>query len=131
MKEIEQVRKELYKWIDRSAWNKGVKKYALELLDNVDDSAQYGKQLNTISEWKKALLNGAENCEEYSYGGSAFIYDEDIAKRLCTPSEFKRKRGGELNPNSRETWLDVQARALNQAYLLIKYILIHNLKIPY
>lgn len=43
------------------------------------------------------------------------IYDGDIAERLCTPSEYKRKRGGDFQPNSRETWLDVQARALYQA----------------
>ena len=128
MKEIEQVRKELNKWVDRSAWNKGVTKYALELLENADAAAQYGKQLNTISEWKEALLNGAENWEQYSYGGCAFIYDEDIAKRLCTPSELKRKRDGELNPNSCETWLNVQARALYQAYLRIKHILRYNLE---
>ena len=30
------------------------------------------------------------------------IYDSDIAERLCTPSELKRKRGDELPPNSRE-----------------------------
>ena len=127
MKEIEQVRKELNEWVDRSAWDKGVAKYALELLDNVDDAARHGKQLNTLSEWKEALLNGAENWKKYSYGGCAFIYDEDIAKRLCTPSELKRKRNGELNPNGYETWLDVQARALYQAYLRIKYILRYTL----
>lgn len=30
------------------------------------------------------------------------IYDSDIAERLCTLSELKRKRGDELPPNSRE-----------------------------
>jgi hypothetical protein len=123
MKEIEAVRKELDKRIDRSAWNKGVTKYALELLDNVDSAARHGKQLKTLSEWKEVLLNGAENWEEYSYGGYVLIYDEDIANRLCTPSELKRKRNGELNPNSCESWLDVQARALYQAQLRICGIL--------
>lgn len=131
MKEIEQVRKELNKWNDRSAWNKGVNKYALELLDSVDAAARNGKQLNTLSEWENALLNGAENWKEYSYFGNALICDEDIAKRLCTPSELKLKRNGELNPNSRETWLDVQSRALYQAYLRIKHILEYNLYIKH
>ena len=57
---------------------------------------------------------------EYSWGGCSLIYDYDIAKRLCTPSEYKRKKGGELNPNSHEQWLDTQARALYQAFVKIK-----------
>lgn len=98
----------------RSAWDKGVCAYALELIDNLER--------NTYSDYKDviaALLNGANNWTQYSYGGCALIYDGDIAARLCTPSEYTRKRGSELNPNSRETWLDVQARALGHAQALI------------
>ena len=131
MKDIELVRKELYKRIDRSAWNKGVTKYALDLLYNVELSVRDGKSLKTISDWKAAMLNGATDWKEYSYAGCALIYDRDIAKRLCTPSEFKRKRGGELNPNSCETWLHVQARALYQAYIRITHILRYKLEMPY
>ena len=47
--------------------------------------------------------------------GSALIYNGDIAERLCTPSEFKAKKQGDLPPNSSEEWLDCQARALSQA----------------
>ena len=130
MKEIEQVRTELDKRLDRSAWNKGVTKYALEILDNVDSAMRHGKELKSLIEWKKALLNGEENWKEYSYGGSALIYDENIANRLCTPSELKRKRNGELNPNSCESWLDVQARALYQAQMRICGIL-RKLEIRY
>jgi hypothetical protein len=64
---------------------------------------------------EKAMLNGADSWSQYSYGGCSLVYDGDIAERLCAPSEFKKKRGGELPPNAREQWLDVQARALNQA----------------
>lgn len=131
MKELEQVRKELYKRIDRSAWNKGVTKYALDLLYNVELSVRDGKSLKTISDWKAAMLNGATDWKEYSYAGCALIYDRDIAKRLCTPSELKRKRNGELNPNSRETWLDVQARALFQAQERICGLLRFKLGINY
>lgn len=98
---------------DRSAWDRGVNDYALELLDNLaeltlDDLAD----LKTV---RRALLNGADTWQQYSYGGSALIYDSDIAERLCTPSELKRCKGGDYNPNSREIWLDVQARALRRA----------------
>lgn len=96
---------------NRSAWNKGVNEYALELVEGLEleDIPADTKELKTI------LLNGAESWDQYSWGGSSLIYDYDIAERLCTHSELKKKKGGELNPNSREQWLDVQARALYQA----------------
>lgn len=101
-----------------SAWNKGVIQYAFELLDNIDNiqKCNEGINLNTVTSIKKALLNGASNWTKYSYRGCSLIYNYDIAERLCTPSEFKKKKEGELNPNSYETWLDVQARALYQAF---------------
>lgn len=64
---------------------------------------------------EKGLLSGAASWGSYSWGGCSLCYDADIAERLCTPSELKRKRGGDLRPNRSEEWLDVQARALFQA----------------
>ena len=90
-----------------SAWAKGVKLYAEELQEFLQDE--------NLEATKENLLNGASNWTEYSYGGCSLIYDTDIAERLCTPSELKRKRGGELPPNTSENWLDVQTRALAQA----------------
>lgn len=94
----------------QSAWSKGVALYAQELLE--DFHSNYGDEFPIT---KDRLLNGASDWEEYSYGGCSLIYDADIAERLCSPSELKKVRGGDRNPNSRETWLDVQARALYQA----------------
>ena len=109
--------KELYKKIKgapvKSAWAKGVKEYALELIEGAEIEL-------TRDNARTVLLNGAENWREYSWGGCSLIYDFDIAERLCTPSELKKKKGGELKPNPREEWLDVQARALYQAFLMIK-----------
>ena len=103
---------------DRSAWNKGVTTYAIDMVDAIEDESVLGSpQL-----LKKELLNGADDWNQYSYGGCALIYDYDIAEMLCTPSELKRTGGGRLQPNSRETWLDVQARALFQACERIKRI---------
>lgn len=102
----------------RSAWSKGVNDYALELLDSLADLTP--DNLATPEAVRRALLNGADTWERYSYGGCALIYDCDIAERLCTPSELRRCRGGERNPNSRENWLDVQARALYQAGLCVE-----------
>lgn len=101
---------------DLSAWNKGVTVYALELVEALKEAADYNKRNpEPGAECKAWLLNGAQDWEQFSYGGSALIYDGDIAERLCTPSELKKTRNGERNPNGRETWLDVQARALFQA----------------
>ena len=104
----------------KSFWKKGVKKYAVELIEGLNDNI-------TIN--KNSILNGAQNFSEYSYSGLSLIYDEDIATRLCTPSELKKKKNGELLPNTRENWLDVQARALYQAFELIKKLDLLNVKI--
>ena len=103
----------------RSAWDKGVTAYALELVEQLGEQINggYFEELD-LSEPKKvraALLNGAADWSQYSWGGCSLIYDGDIAERLCCPSELKKTRNGERRPNSREEWLDTQARALYQA----------------
>lgn len=119
MLNIENIRETIESKPARSAWDNGVKMYALELVEELAENIQGGyidpEDLDSPALLKKALLNGAADWAQYSWGGSSLIYDGDIAERLCTPSELKRKRGGDLQPNSRENWLDVQARALYQA----------------
>ena len=66
------------------------------------------------------MLNGARSWHDYSWGGCSLIYDRDIANRVCTISELKKTDNGTKRPNRREEWLDVQARALHQAEMLIK-----------
>lgn len=95
----------------KSAWKRGVYDYALMLLDNRSDLEDFH-----VNGLKEKLLNGARDWNQYSWDGNACIYDSDIAERLCTPSELKRRDYGRLRPNSREEWLDVQTRALYQAY---------------
>ena len=107
-----------------SAWGRGVKKYALDILDDLKQIADYeGEPLQldgaSFEQFENVALNGAENWQEFSRGGLALIYDGDIAKRLCTKTELKKTNDGEKQPNSRETWLDVQARALYQAARLV------------
>lgn len=105
----------------RSAWSRAKKEYAAELLGNLRGAAAYAAETGTPSPLtdretvRAALLNGARDWSEYSWGGCALIYDGDIAARVCTPSELRRTHGGQRDPNPRETWLDVQARALYQA----------------
>lgn len=112
----EQIRTELTSRKDRSAWSQGVTAYAQELVDTMEESAAYNQHdPETWQECHAAMLNGARDWNQYSWGGSALIYDGDIAERLCTPSELKKTRNGERRPNNREEWLDTQARALYQA----------------
>ena len=105
----------------RSAWARGVRAYAAELCGNLRRAATYAAETGTPSPLtdheavRAALLNGARNWSEYSWGGCALIYDSHIAARVCTPSELRRAHDGQRAPNPRETWLDVQARALYQA----------------
>lgn len=95
----------------RSAWSRAVHTYAIELVESLDASTD----LSNETLLKKALLNGADDWQQYSEGGCALAYDADIAERICSASELKRCKGGERNPNSRENWIDCQARALWQA----------------
>ena len=121
MKKNEEIKNHLESRKDRSAWNKGVTAYAYELLDVVEERAEYeGRDPETREELKEWALNGSKDWNQYSWSGNALIYNGDIAERLCTPSELKKTKGGERRPNGREDWLDVQARALYQAFSRIK-----------
>jgi hypothetical protein len=120
MKTIQNIRNIIENTKSRSAWDRGVNAYALELLEEYEQN--YGA--NACAPSEADLLNGAPNWKEYSWGGCSLIYDGDIAERLCSPSELKKTRNGEKKPNSREEWLDTQARALFQAAQRIKYIAI-------
>jgi hypothetical protein len=93
----------------RSKWAQGVNEYKNELLQ----AHIVGLELT-----ERALLNGAADWKAYSWGGLSLIYDQDIADRLATPSEIKRrtlKDGLSSWASPTEQWLDVQARALYQA----------------
>jgi hypothetical protein len=118
MKTIEMIRNTIETAKTRSAWDRAVNEYALELLEEYENN--YGA--DACAPCEADLLNGARDWKHYSWGGCSLIYDEDIARRTCSPSELKKTRNGEKKPNSREEWLDVQARALFQAAQRIRYI---------
>ena len=96
----------------RSAWMRGVIAYALDLIDRAEDAG--------ISLSESQMLDGAGSWSEYSLGGCGLVWDKAIAERLCSPSKLKKTRNGMRAPNSRESWLDVEARALYQAAQLIE-----------
>ena len=103
----------------RSAWNNGVKTYAIELLDDAASNRECGEFVS-LQELKEAILNGASDWKQYSEGGCSLIYNYDIAERLCNSTELKRTKNGLNDPNNRENWVEVQARALFQAWEMIK-----------
>lgn len=117
-----------------SAWTRGVLSYALEIVDDhgngdiksVDDVMNYRRDKNE-SLYSVAYMQ--------SHGGCFEIYDEDIAERLCSPSEIKKctRKDGSFRDmaNARESWLDVQARAVCQAYRMIHTIIVDAQCIKY
>ena len=102
----------------RSCWAKGVKTYALMLLNNF--TAEDFQSVSNSKELQALLLNGAKDWEQYSWSGNMFCCDASIAETLCTKKELVKTQYGALPPNRFEQWLDVQTRALYQAYIVIR-----------
>ena len=127
---FDQLRKLVYEVVPtKSAWEKGVAEYAEWMVENLEEAENDNPGLiDTIVPnnpgWSKkleeVLLNGAKDWKEASWCGLFTIYDQDIAETLCSPSELRKVDGGRRRPNAREDWLDVQARALCQAFLRVK-----------
>lgn len=118
---VSNLLQEIEKTNCRSHWAKGVKAYAVAMVKSIDPKKEVSYRFI-----ESELLNGARDWNQYSEGGCALIYDRDIAERLCTPSELKRltRSNGSLKdrPNSRENWIQCQARALFQACELVSNI---------
>lgn len=122
--EVNEIRARLEAIKTRSCWDRGVKGFALNLLRSYIGICEYcnnnGQPVPELNE--ATLLNGAADWREYCEGGLSLVYDRDIAERLCSPSELKRKtsrNGWILEPNQAETWVKVQGRALAQAWRLL------------
>lgn len=129
MKTIAEVMQEIENSKPRSEWAKGVKEYALELLEDMENERKLAKEMDMTvyaPTLEVELLNGAMNWKQFSWGGCSLVYDYQIARRLCNASELKKTRNGEKQPNAREQWLDVQTRALHQAENMI-YACIHSI----
>lgn len=120
MKMLSIIREKVSATPCRSTWGRAVREDAVEILNSAIEEYGEGYTPDDLEHFEKILLNGAEGWKSYSYGGNALIYDRDIAEHYCTPSKFKASREGRRNPNRRENWLDVQARALFQAWRMIE-----------
>lgn len=120
---VEQIAAKVEQTKTRSAWGRGVKAYAEELCEELREAAEDGYieawELSNRRLMEKAMLNGADSWSQYSEGGCSLCYDGQIAERLCAPWELRKTDNGRKDPNPRETWIDVQSRALFQAAQLV------------
>lgn len=118
---VSKLLNEIQKVNCRSYWAKGVKAYAIDIVESIEYKKEVFPRFI-----ESDLLNGASDWNQYSEGGCSLIYDKDIAERLCTPSKLKKltRSDGSLKdrPNSRENWIQCQARALFQACELVSNI---------
>jgi hypothetical protein len=121
LENIQMVANEVNSTKTRSAWSRGVKAYALELLERFEEwrrwNEENGESVPELDE--HTALNGARDWSAWAYGGCGLVYDAYIAERLCTPSELKKLRGGARVPAGVATWCDVEARAARQAWRMI------------
>lgn len=109
----------------RSKWGKAVLQDAQWLLEKVLEWMQVEKK-NEVEITEKYLLNGAKDWGHFSVGGNALVYEGEIAEHYLTPSDLKSVGYDEANcsvnerPSERETWYELQARALRQAWWAIR-----------
>ena len=117
LKNIAIVANEVNNIKTRSAWAKGVKVYAEMHLENFAYFCSYDEDVEFNEE---TILNGAYSWRHWSESGFGFCYNQQIAETLCTPTELKLTKNGMKEPNKRESWIDVQARAAYQGWIMIK-----------
>lgn len=115
---IADIQNEIANHPARSAWEKGVRGYAEELFDGFVENRRLSDDTRIGKITERDLMNGAESWDQFSYGGCAEVYDGNICERLCSPSEQKKTKGGELKLRGEE-WLDLQAKALRQAARIV------------
>ena len=97
----------------KSTWNNGLKQYMHNFIDYDDILFNKLVKSKNFNEFKKILLNGANNWTHYSWRGCSLCYNSDILERLCPASIIKRYQNCSM-VNGMEL-LDIQAKALNQA----------------
>lgn len=104
----------------RSAWNKGIKIYAVMLLGNLKENGYKGRDITSPAILRKSLLNGAADWETFSRGGCALVYCGDIVKTLFTPARYAEYINNRNNDNFTTDYIfDCQRLALQQAEKLI------------
>ena len=119
---MDQVREKIYRYPKVTIWDHGVALYAYDLLSELQVALKDNEidldSLRSPAVLEKALLCGARDWDQYSFGGCSLCYDNDIAKRLFSvkQNEYLQKR---FKIDS-HTYLDAQAKALRQAAMMIR-----------
>ena len=104
----------------RSAWARGVNVIAMDIVSEIRENSNGNDAPHYYSVSDFCMGFYGVSLREAVNGGCFLVYDFDIAKNFCTPSELKRTKNGEYNPNRSEAWLDVMYRG---AYQAIKHII--------
>lgn len=102
----------------RGTWSRAVREDACTLVEGVEVDALPIDP----GALRCLLLNGARDWYEYSYGGSALIYNEDIAAHYFNKSEharWSRPRHDSGMAFNGEEILEMQGRALAQAFRIV------------
>ena len=117
---VKDIKKELMETQNknRSQWDKGVHVLAYDMVEKLDDEVELD-----IRTSETQLLQGADNWQEASEGACFYVYGDDICSLLCPPSVQKRYDYGMKEPSAHETWIDMQARALKQAFNRVQRII--------
>ena len=105
--------------LQRSKWKRVVHADAIEIISNLIDDGK-DCEVKSAKHLESLMLCGAENWKRYSEGcyGVCVPSDVEIACKYSTNTELKLTKCGQKRPNSRETWIEVQARGLFQSYRL-------------
>lgn len=84
----------------------------------LSDIAEYKEEIKDYETLKKAALNGADSFKHASYSGCYLVYDYELAKLFCTQKQFEKLDNRKQFPQGigGQSWLDIQARALIQAF---------------
>ena len=98
---------------ERSYWSKGVASLIRDYGDSV--LGEHDGEIISARDFYKLWNCGNDSLRDAVYNGCFDIWNYDIAKRLCTPSGLKKSNEGMRTPNKRETWLDVELMAVQQA----------------
>lgn len=103
----------------RSAWSRGVVQYVEDFLQWLEDYQTDERPIECLEQLLPVLLDGATGWKQYSEGGSALVYDEDIAERLCTPAQLRDFQAGVPRMLNLD-WIKLQSSALYQAWFILR-----------
>ena len=98
---------------ERSYWSRGVASLIRDYGEDV--LGEHDGEIISARDFYKLWNCGADSLRDAVYGGSFDIWNYDIAKRLCTPSDLKKSNEGMRRPNKRQDWIDVELIAVQQA----------------